>query len=172
MPTFNTSSDITIVPRNGGYRLETQLLVPAPLEQVFPFFADAGNLELLTPEFLHFQILTPRPLEMAKGLTIDYRIRLRGIPISWRTEISEYDPPRGFVDRQVRGPYRYWIHEHRFEAIGDQTLVVDRVDYGVTLGWAVHPILVGPDLRKIFQFRREVMVRQFSGAEPMLQASA
>ena len=88
-----------------GWRLRTEQRLPQQPENVFPFFADAGNLEKLTPGYLHFQILTPLPIEMRKGALIDYRLRLRGVPIRWRTEITEWDPPYRFVDSQIKGPY-------------------------------------------------------------------
>src|SRR5579871_5848818 len=86
--------------------------LPRPLEEVFPFFADAGNLPILTPPWLHFHILTTRPIEMRRGALIDYRLRIHGLPIRWQSEIVEWDPPHRFVDEQRRGPYRLWHHEH------------------------------------------------------------
>lgn len=97
---------VSIERRPRGWRLTARQWFPQERDEVFPFFADAGNLELITPPRLRFEILTPAPLEMAPGLLIDYRIRIRGIPVRWQTEISIWEPSIRFVDQQLRGPYR------------------------------------------------------------------
>jgi len=135
------------------FELRTRTRIPRPRSEVFAFFADAGNLQELTPPFLGFEILTPRPIEMRPGALIDYRIRLRGIPLRWRTEITAWEPPRRFVDEQLRGPYRLWIHEHTFEEYGDGTVVVDFVRYAVLFGALANRLLVARDVRKIFEYR-------------------
>ncbi|MCU0235224.1 MAG: SRPBCC family protein, partial [Thermoanaerobaculales bacterium] len=91
----------------------TELELPLPLAEVFPFFAEARNLERITPGWLRFEVLTPGPIEMRAGALIDYRLRWRGVPLSWRTEIEAWEPPHFFIDRQLRGPYRLWRHQHR-----------------------------------------------------------
>jgi len=141
--------------RDGDFLLEARQWLPKPLEDVFPFFAEAGNLDALTPPWLHFRILTPLPIEMRPGAAIDYRLRLRGIPIRWRSEITEYDPPRRFVDVQRRGPYRHWRHEHVFTRVDDGTLVEDRVHYRVWGGALVNALLVRPDLERVFRYRQQ-----------------
>ncbi len=138
-------------------RLEVEQLFPRPLDEVFAFFGDAHNLDAITPPWLHFRIVTPAPIDMRVGALIDYRIRLHYLPIRWRTEISVWEPPHRFVDRQISGPYRQWIHEHTFEARDDGTWVRDRVDYAVPGGWLeplVHGLFVGPDVRAIFAYRQ------------------
>ena len=111
------------------FELKTSLWLPKPLDDVFPFFADARNLEALTPPWLHFEVLTPAPISMAPGTTIDYRLRLRGLPIRWQSEITAWEPPHRFVDEQRRGPYRLWVHEHRFREQDGQTLAEDHIRY-------------------------------------------
>ena len=113
---------------------ETEINLPESLSHVFAFFADAQNLEKLTPPWLKFSILTPEPIRMKVGTLIDYRLRIRGMPVYWRTRITVWDPPHRFVDQQVCGPYRLWIHEHTFDEDVGQTLAQDRVEYDVPLG--------------------------------------
>lgn len=145
------------------YELRTEVRVPGTVGEVFPFFADAGNLEKLTPPWLKFQILTPRPIEMRVGALIDYRIWLRIVPMRWRTKITAWEPPHRFVDEQLRGPYRQWIHEHTFSQDGDEVVVRDHVRYAVPGGPGlerlVHRFLVKPDLDRIFAYRVEAMRR-------------
>jgi ligand-binding SRPBCC domain-containing protein len=145
------------------YRLTTDIIVPAPLDRVFAFFADAGNLEQLTPPWLRFRVLTPQPITMAEGVRIDYRLRLRGLPLRWQSEIAVWDPPHRFVDEQRRGPYRVWRHEHTFAASGGGTRVADRVQFASWGGALVVRALVGPDLRRIFAYRHDRLVATFGG---------
>jgi ligand-binding SRPBCC domain-containing protein len=133
----------------------SELLVPRPLTEVFPFFADARNLEELTPDWLSFTVLTPDPIPMAVGTTIDYRLAWRGIPLRWRSEIAAWDPPHLFIDRQLRGPYRLWHHEHRFEEVDGGTLVIDDVEYAVWGGALAVNLGVRRDVERIFAFRSE-----------------
>lgn len=141
-----------------------ELVLPVPIERVFDFFSEARNLEKLTPRWLRFEILTPGPIAMAPGTLIDYRIRWRGIPMRWRTEIEVWDPPHRFVDRQIRGPYRLWRHEHLFVAHGDETSVVDRVEYAPVGGAIANWLAVRRDVERIFAYRREVLQRVFPGS--------
>jgi hypothetical protein len=144
-------------------RFEREILLPAPLEQVFAFFSDAANLERLTPPWLSFQIVSPQPIPMAVGTRIDYRLRLHGIPISWTSEITAWEPPHRFVDEQRKGPYRTWIHEHRFEEIEGGTMAYDAVRYAVLGGVLAAKLFVRPDLEKIFAHRHQVMRELFGG---------
>ena len=144
------------------FRLETRLWLPAPVDRVFAFFANASNLETLTPAFLHFRLLTPG-VEMRHGATLDYRLRLHGVPFRWRTEITAWEPDARFRDEQRRGPYRYWRHSHLFRAEGDGTIVEDGIDYDVPGGYVVHQWLVGPDLIRIFTYRQERLREIFGG---------
>ena len=143
---------------------------------MFPFFADAGNLEQLTPPQVRFAIATPQPIEMFAGQRIDYRIRVRGIPMRWTSEISTWQPPHAFVDEQRRGPYRLWHHRHEFTPIPGGTRLVDIVHYAVPGWWlepVVHRLAVRPDLTRIFRFRGEKIVERFGlmGAPPTIEFS-
>ena len=136
---------------------DSKLSLPRPIEEVFAFFSDARNLETITPGWLRFAIRTPGPIEMRVGAVIDYGLRLHGIPFAWRSRITVWDPPRKFADEQLRGPYRLWRHEHRFEGGGDRTLVRDHVEYAVPGGWLVHKLFVAREVGRIFDYRRRVL---------------
>ena len=111
-----------------------ELWLARPPTEIFPFFAEARNLGSITPPWLHFEILTPGRIEMNVGTLIDYRIKLHGLMVRWRTKITVWEPPFRFVDEQIKGPYQSWIHEHRFEKSGEGTLCYDRVRYSVLGG--------------------------------------
>jgi ligand-binding SRPBCC domain-containing protein len=143
------------------HRFESELWLPIPPTELFPFFADAGNLDEITPPWLSFRIITPPPIEMQPGALIDYRLKVRGIPLSWRTRINVWEPPHRFEDEQLRGPYRQWIHEHTFEARDGGTLARDRVSYAVPLDFVSHRWLVRPDIEKIFRYRTEALRKRF-----------
>lgn len=160
------------IERSGrGFRLSAETRLPRPVDEVFPFFADARNLDLLTPARVRFEILTPGEIPMATGTLIDYRIRIRGVPVRWRTRIRDWDPPHGFVDEQIRGPYRWWIHRHTFEPDGETTIARDEVDYGILGGSLVHGLFVKRDLEHIFAYRAEQMARLFGGSSPVGSAA-
>jgi len=143
------------------YHFESSLWLPRPREVVFRFFADPRNLELLTPPWLRFRIVTPMPISMQVGTRIAYRLRLRGIPLHWDSEITVWEPSLRFVDVQRRGPYRHWVHAHRFDEQAGGTLVSDHVTYAVYGGHLVQRLLVGPDLRRIFAYRRAKLTELF-----------
>lgn len=145
---------------------KTELWLPRDRNEVFEFFADAANLEVLTPPWLRFKILTPQPILMRVGVLIDYRLRIRGVPVSWQTEITAWQPPFRFADRQNRGPYRKWLHEHRFETKDRGTLCIDEVEYEVPGGWLVDWLLVRRDVAKIFDFRRKKLQEIFGEKTP------
>lgn len=136
--------------------------VPTALDETFAFFADAWNLERITPPILRFRIVTPAPITMRVGTLIDYRLRLRGIPVRWRTEITAWDPPRSFTDVQLRGPYRKWMHRHDFVEEDGGTRVNDTVAYAVPGGALVDRLIVRPDLDRIFGYRRRA-IRELLG---------
>jgi ligand-binding SRPBCC domain-containing protein len=144
--------------------LEREQRIAAPPAEVFPFFEDAYNLEAITPPFLGFRVVTPRPIEMGPGALIEYRLRLHGMPVRWTTRIEAFDPPHTFVDAQISGPYRLWHHTHVFEPDGrGGTIMRDRVRYALPfgpLGTVAHLAFVRRDLRRIFDFRQEVVARR------------
>ena len=147
------------------FELRATQLVPRPLAEVFRFFSDAGNLQAITPPWLGFEILTPMPLEMRAGTLLDYRIRLHGIPLKWRTRITAWEPPGRFVDEQLRGPYRLWVHEHTFREVPGGTEVGDRVRYAVPGGRLANRLFVAPDLEKVFAYRRLKICEALGGGE-------
>lgn len=144
------------------YELRRVQTLPLPPEEVFEFFADARNLEAITPPFLKFRVLTQGPIEMRRGALIEYRLQLFGVPFGWRTEIESYDPPRLFVDRQLRGPYALWHHTHTFTPITDDVgrtvstemtdVVRYRIRFGV-LGRLARVLFVRRTLDRIFDYR-------------------
>lgn len=152
---------------DGLVTMETRLWLPQPLARVFEFFADAANLERITPPWLRFRILTPQPIAMHAGTRIDYRLRLHGIPVRWQSAITVWDPPRRFVDEQRRGPYRVWIHEHDFVERDGGTEVRDMVRYAVPGGRLIDRLGVRRDVRRIFEYRaRSLLEWAEAGAGP------
>ena len=135
------------------FHLKTEQKIQKSQDQLFTFFSDAHNLAEITPPWLNFRMLTPAPIEMKFGTLIDYRLKLRGIPIRWQSEITAWDPPHRFVDEQRRGPYRCWTHTHTFVPVPDGTLIRDEVEYAVLGGWLVQKFFVAPDIEKIFAYR-------------------
>jgi ligand-binding SRPBCC domain-containing protein len=147
------------------HRVETRMWLPRTRAEVFPFFADAHNLEAITPPWLHFSVLTPAPIAMRAGALIDYRLRLHGVPLDWRTEIAAWEPPHRFVDRQVAGPYALWEHEHRFRDVAGGVVMSDSVAYRIRGGRVVDRIgdlaVARRDLRRIFEFRAQALRARF-----------
>jgi ligand-binding SRPBCC domain-containing protein len=139
------------------FSLVREQYLPSEVEDVFSFFSDAGNLELLTPPWLRFKVLTPLTEGIQQGSVIDYRLRLRGIPMRWQSEITAWKPPHRFVDEQRRGPFRAWVHEHRFDAVGSGARVLDEVKYAVAGNDFVNRLLVRPELDRIFDYRAQAM---------------
>lgn len=143
------------------YTFQSSIWLPRPRSEVFPFFAEARNLETLTPPWLSFEVLTPAPIVMRPGTLIDYRIRVHGIPIRWRTEIAEWSPPHRFVDTQLRGPYRLWHHTHTFDDQDGGTRCQDIVRYCPRGGALAHWLFVRRDVERIFEFRAQRMSALF-----------
>jgi ligand-binding SRPBCC domain-containing protein len=151
------------------HRLERSLFLPRPREEIFAFFSDAGNLERITPPFLQFRILTPRPIPMKPGAIIDYKLRLYGIPFHWRTLIETFDPPVSFSDVQLTGPYRRWHHLHEFLEVPGGTEMRDRVDYELPFPLfapIIHPLFVRRSVQQIFDYRNKVISESFGAPAP------
>ena len=144
------------------YWLRKTIWLPQPRAKVFEFFSNPGNLDRLTPEWLNFAILTPASSKMNQGALLDYRLRIRGIPIRWQSEIAVWEPPRRFVDRQTKGPYSIWTHEHTFDERDNGTLVGDNVEYAVPGGRIVQKFLVAPDIERIFDHRHKMLDELFN----------
>lgn len=148
--------------------LETSVDVAAPIDDVFAFFSNPANLSRLTPPSLKFEILTPQPIEMRVGALIDYRLRVRGIPMRWQSEITRWEPGRLFTDTQKRGPYKTWVHTHGFEAVPGGTRVTDTLDFelpGGPIGRFVLP-LVTRDVKRIFAYREQTLTELFPRLGP------
>ena len=141
--------------------------VPRTVDEVFPFFSDARNLEKITPDFLKFNVQKVTPETIGEGTTIDYKLVLRGLPLRWRSVIEEWVPGRKFVDRQVKGPYSLWHHTHEFEPARGGTILRDRVRFAVPIG-ALGDVVAGGfvmnDVQRIFAFRHQKIEEMFGSA--------
>lgn len=141
--------------------LQRQQRIERPIDEAFAFYGDARNLERITPPLLGFEVTTPEPVEMGAGTLIEYRLRLHRVPVRWRARIEAWEPPRRFVDVQVKGPYSLWEHTHTFEEDGPgATVIEDRVRYSIPfgpLGDLADRLLVRRDLKRIFDYRRDAV---------------
>jgi ligand-binding SRPBCC domain-containing protein len=132
------------------------MIVSKSVENTFEFFSHPENLGKVTPSYLQFTFLTPLPVEMRKGTIIDYRLTIYKFRVHWRTEITLWEPPHRFIDKQIKGPYRLWVHEHTFESVNSGTRMTDLVEYAVPggiLAPLIHSFFVRKDIEKIFRFR-------------------
>ncbi len=156
--------DLLRVDQRHAYRLRTAIWVPSNQKEVFHYFSLAENLEELTPPWLNFKIKKKSSEHVQEGMLLDYSLRVRGVPVKWKTLIEQWAPPQKFVDRQLKGPYRLWLHEHRFFAMKHGTLMTDvvayRLPFGI-LGDLVHLLWVGSDVAKIFQYRSSKILSRF-----------
>jgi ligand-binding SRPBCC domain-containing protein len=150
------------------HTLHRTTIINRPIEEVFRFFCDPANLNLITPPSYAMKIISRQPIELKKGALIDYRIKVSGIPLRWRTEITEWKPPYYFVDIQLKGPYRLWMHEHRFEAQGNNTVMHDDVQF-LSPGWFLEPLVnkwfVEPKIISLFDHRTQCLKKIFNGGE-------
>lgn len=136
-----------------------------PLPEVFEFFSRAANLERITPPWLSFSIVGTEPAEVASGTVVPYRLRLHGLPLIWVSQIEQFERGRMFVDRQLIGPYRQWIHRHEFEADGEHTVIRDEVRYELPLGrvGTLAGLFVRRDVERIFAYRQQTIERLLLG---------
>jgi len=146
------------------YELTWEQFIDQPIDKVFNYFSHPENLEEITPPRLKFTILTPRPIPMEKGSLIDYTIRILGFPVHWRTLITSYNPPHGFVDEQIKGPYVIWHHRHSFKDINGGTMIQDTIRYAIPLGIIgrfLNFIWIQKDLKDIFAYRKIIISNKF-----------
>ena len=150
------------------HTLHTSMSLPLPRDQVFAFFAEATNLQRITPPELGFTMVTPQPIHLCEGMRIEYRLHLFGIPFAWQSEIQRWHPPEVFVDVQLRGPYKRWVHTHRFREEDGVNIIEDEVQYALPywpLGELVYP-LVRLQLARIFRYRQQAIRRYlFTGLD-------
>ena len=138
--------------------------IPHSLEKVFDFFSKAENLNEITPPSLHFTILSPLPIDLKKGAIILYKIKLGFIPMRWKTEISSWNPPYEFTDKQLSGPYTTWIHTHKFEEVDGGVRMTDTIIYqskGFFLAPLLHWLFVDNQVRQIFEYREQKLLSLF-----------
>jgi hypothetical protein len=146
------------------YSLDSVQFINKPIEDVFKFFSNPDNLSVITPPKLGFKILTPTPINMSTGCLIDYKIYLMGIPIHWRTLITDFEPPHMFVDQQIKGPYTMWHHTHTFQKVDGGVEIKDRVVYSIPfsiLGRLLNFLWIRKDLENIFNYRKKVIDELF-----------
>lgn len=147
------------------YTIHSQVWLPRPLDEVFRFFSDARNLQQITPGWLDFRVTGMNTNEIQSGTRIDYRLKIRGIPFRWQSEIAEWNPPYYFVDRQIVGPYAEWRHEHLFASDRGGTQCTDHVQYappgGKLLAPLINKLIVARDVEGIFEYRRARLAELF-----------
>jgi len=150
-----------------SHRLCRRQILSVPRKDLFPFFADAGNLARITPPELRFRFVTELPIEMCEGALIEYRLSLFGVPFGWQTRITLWEPDESFVDEQIRGPYARWVHTHRFRELEVGTEMQDEVEWALPLqplGELAAP-LVRRQLERIFDYRARAIRGIFLGVE-------
>lgn len=142
-----------------------ETIINRPLKEVFDFFSEAENLNKLTPPELYFKIITPSPIIIRQGTIIDYKIKLNGISFHWKTEITVFENQKRFVDTQLKGPYKVWIHEHSFEEREGKTYMKDVVQF-LSPGWVLEPIInklfVEKKVKAIFEYRQKILSELFN----------
>lgn len=156
---------VSIISEAKHTTLRCEQWVPRPLAEVFAFFADATNLERITPPFLRFVVRSMSTPAIQRGTDITYRLRLHGLPISWTSRIEEWEPPYRFTDVQIRGPFRLWHHRHEFASERQGTRLHDTVHYKAPCAWLLRTLRlswVEKDLEQIFSYRQQIIERLFA----------
>ena len=148
------------------FYFRTEQYLPAGIGKAWKFFSSAKNLARITPPELDFRIISaPGDQEIHEGMIIDYLVKpLAGWPVRWRTEIEKVQKPVLFIDRQVAGPYRTWVHRHEFIQKQHGLLMKDEVLYELPFGWIgdlVHRLLVRKRIEGIFEYRRQMLEKIF-----------
>ncbi|MEK9782409.1 MAG: SRPBCC family protein [Flavobacteriales bacterium] len=147
------------------YRLNTIQDLPTSKDQAWDFLSDPKNLKIITPDYMGFNILSGADRKMFPGQIIQYIVTpVAGIPTKWVTEITHVKEGEYFVDEQRFGPYALWHHKHFIESIPGGVRMEDIVDYKLpfgVLGQLVHPILVKPKLKEIFEYRKQKLIELF-----------
>ena len=146
--------------------LTCRMMAPIPIGKAFAVFESPYNLARITPAWLRLRITTPERVTIRKGAEIEYEIRWLGIPVSWKTVITVYDPPLLFEDEQARGPYAHWRHRHGFEEVEGCAVISDRVEYALPfgpLGRLAHRLAVSRQLRGIFEYRQRALMQMLGG---------
>jgi ligand-binding SRPBCC domain-containing protein len=157
-------ADICLPLLSGQKEFFSEVWIPQKVNQVFPFFSDEKNLEKLTPSSLNFQVLKKSTERMQAGTLIDYKLRVHGFPLRWRTLIESWSPDKSFVDTQLKGPYKQWHHTHEFNEIYGGTLMRDRVKYQLPFGFLGNVFLadfIKSDIEKIFSYRKKIIAQLF-----------
>lgn len=146
------------------YKFEQEQILNKKLDEVFSFFTKPENLSLITPSWLKFEIKKKSTETMEENAEFNYTIKFHNIPLFWKTRIVKYDPPFVFVDEQLRGPYKKWVHTHTFEERGDKTVMHDKIEYDL-YGWflksIIHKLFVKRSVQNIFEYRKSVIGEYF-----------
>ncbi|MCW3083386.1 MAG: hypothetical protein JWP12_752 [Bacteroidetes bacterium] len=146
------------------HTLIKETIINRPIAEVFDFFSKAENLDKITPPDMQLRIISPQPIIIQKGTLIDYKIKVSGIPFKWQTLISEWNPPYRFIDKQLKGPYNTWIHEHTFEERNGKTYMKDYVQFrspGFFLEPLINKLFVEKKIKAIFEFREKILKELF-----------
>lgn len=150
-----------------SYRLSRSQQLHCDGDTAWKFFSSPYNLSRITPQDMKFLVLTELPDEpIYEGMTIDYKVTpLLGIPMRWRTRITQVDAGKSFTDFQEKGPYKLWNHFHEFIPNEQGVLIKDTVDYELPMGFLgkiAHTVMVQKKLQHIFDYRHRVLAQLFN----------
>lgn len=96
--------------------------VKAPIDDVIAFHRHSQNMGAITPPPIIPRIHRA-PEFLDEGQEMNFTLWMGPIPIHW---VARYEnvTANSFIDRQVEGPFRQWVHEHRFESVDEQSTIV------------------------------------------------